>query len=218
MIRIICIAVGYAFGLIQTGYIIARCLKTDIRSSGSGNPGTTNALRTMGWLPGLLTFAGDSLKCVAAVMVVRALFGADAPGMKIVCGMYAGLGAVLGHDFPFYFKFKGGKGVATTAGLIFAVDPWMVPVPLTVFLLISIITRYVSIGSLSVMAILTAQFIIFGQLGWLSADPCYLPEIYAVMVLLALICVWQHRGNIRRLIAGSENKITIGSKKKDRSK
>ena len=111
MTRILCIVIGYAFGLIQTGYLIARCLKTDIRKSGSGNPGTTNALRTLGWVPGLLTFASDSLKCVAAVMVVRAVFGTQEPGMSILYGMYAGLGAVLGHDFPFYLNSKAGKAL-----------------------------------------------------------------------------------------------------------
>ena len=107
MERIICILIGYVFGLFQTGYFYGMTKHVDIRKHGSGNAGTTNALRTLGWTAGVITFIGDCLKCVLAVVVVHLLFGQNEN--IALLSMYAGMGAVLGHNFPFYLKFKGGK-------------------------------------------------------------------------------------------------------------
>ena len=121
MERLICVLVGYVFGLIQTGYIYGKKNGVDLRKKGSGNAGTTNALRTMGWKAGAVTLLGDCFKCVAAVVVVHLIYGKTHTDMMPLLSMYAGMGAVLGHNYPFYLKFKGGKGIAATAGLIISI-------------------------------------------------------------------------------------------------
>lgn len=115
--RIICILIGYAIGLFQTGYIYGKTQHIDIREHGSGNAGTTNTLRTLGFKAGAITFAGDCGKAILAIFISWLIFHAQYPeGIKLL-GMYAGLGAVLGHNYPFYMKFKGGKGIACTTGV-----------------------------------------------------------------------------------------------------
>ena len=105
--RIVCILIGYAIGLFQTGYIYGKTQHIDIREHGSGNAGTTNTLRTLGFKAGAITFAGDCGKAILAIFISWLIFHAQYPeGIKLL-GMYAGLGAVLGHNYPFYMKFKG---------------------------------------------------------------------------------------------------------------
>ena len=112
--RLISLLIGYGFGLFQTAIVIGKIQGFDIRKVGSGNAGTTNMLRTKGAKDALLTLIGDFMKAVCAVLIVQAVFARRAPQMIVLLKMYAGVGAVLGHDFPFYLRFKGGKGVATT--------------------------------------------------------------------------------------------------------
>ena len=109
MERIICVLIGYAFGLFQTGYIYGKAHNIDIRSQGSGNAGTTNALRTLGWKAGVATLLGDAFKCVFAVLTVQAIYRNSRGDILPLLSMYAGMGAVLGHNYPFYLEFKGGK-------------------------------------------------------------------------------------------------------------
>lgn len=118
MERIICLLIGYAFGLFQTAYIYGRLHGIDIRNYGSGNAGTTNTLRVFGTKAGLLVLVGDIMKCILAVVLVSCLFGSSHPEMVYLLKLYAAMGAIVGHNFPFYLKFKGGKGIAATAGLI----------------------------------------------------------------------------------------------------
>ena len=118
MIRLICVAIGYVFGLFQTSYIYGKMHGIDIRTQGSGNAGTTNALRVLGKKAGAITFLGDALKCVAAVLLVQALFGASHGDIRPLLALYAGAGVILGHNFPFYLGFKGGKGIAASAGMM----------------------------------------------------------------------------------------------------
>ena len=127
MERIICLAIGYICGLLQTGYLVGKMNHVDIRKEGSGNAGSTNALRVMGWKAGAMTFAGDVIKCLAAVLIARYLYR-DTEYVPLLA-MYAGMGATLGHNFPFYLKFKGGKGIAVLAGLVLATGFVMVPIP-----------------------------------------------------------------------------------------
>ena len=116
MERIICLVVGYACGLLQSGYLVGKMHHIDIRKAGSGNSGSTNALRVMGLKAGLMTFAGDVLKCFAAVLIVRAIYHGS--NILPLLMMYAGAGVTLGHNFPFYMNFKGGKGIAVMAALV----------------------------------------------------------------------------------------------------
>lgn len=204
MERLICLAIGYLFGLIQTGYIYGKLNKIDIRNHGSGNAGTTNALRTLGWKAGVITFVGDCLKCVVAVWVARFAF-THTDHVELLA-IYAGLGAVLGHNFPFYLKFKGGKGIASTVGLILAVNPLMFVVTALVFLGIVWFTQYVSLGSLVIMVLFVIQVVVYGQMGGFGLSSAERYEFYAIAVLLAVLAFWRHRANIKRLASGTENK------------
>ena len=152
MERIICIILGYAFGLFQTGYIYGRLHGIDIRQHGSGNSGSTNALRVMGVKAGAMVFMGDFLKTVIPCFLVR-IFFKNQPDFIYILILYTGFGVILGHNFPFYLKFKGGKGIAATAGIIFSLDLRLTFLCLAAFVLIVAVTRYVSLGSLVVSAL-----------------------------------------------------------------
>lgn len=213
MERIICVLIGYAFGLLQTGYIYGKLHHIDIRKMGSGNAGTTNALRTLGWKAGLITFLGDCFKCVAAVVVATLLYRESHTEMLPLLAMYAGAGAVLGHNYPFYLGFKGGKGIAATAGLIIStVNIWMVLICLLVFIGVVAVTRYVSVGSLLVVTIYLAEVVIYGQMGGFAVAPKYLWEMYAIAAFLMVSAFIKHRQNIKRLLNGTENKLSVGKR------
>ncbi len=209
--RIVALIVGYCLGLFQTGYIYGERHGVDIRSKGSGNAGTTNTLRVLGWKAGLITFIGDLLKAILAVLIIRFLYVGKYPDAIQVLELYAGFGAVLGHNFPFYLKFQGGKGIACTAGVILAVCPQAAPICLVLFVVSVAATRYVSLGSILVVTGYLIQAVIFGQLGYLGIQTEYLPEFYVVSACFTGMALWRHRANIKRLLTGTENKL--GAKK-----
>ena len=209
--RIVALIVGYCLGLFQTGYIYGERHGVDIRSKGSGNAGTTNTLRVLGWKAGLITFIGDLLKAILAVFIIRFLYVGKYPDAIQVLELYAGFGAVLGHNFPFYLKFQGGKGIACTAGVILAVCPQAAPICLVLFVVSVAATRYVSLGSILVVTGYLIQAVIFGQLGYLGIQTEYLPEFYVVSACFTGMALWRHRANIKRLLTGTENKL--GAKK-----
>lgn len=217
MERLICLAVGYVCGLLQTGYIVGELSHVDIRKQGSGNAGTTNALRVLGWKAGILTFAGDVLKCVIAFLIVFYLYrGSDC---RPLLTMYAGAGVTLGHNFPFYMHFKGGKGIAVMAGLVVVNSfwhlPWsllLIPVTLACFLIPVAATRYISVGSLAAYTVFLAEMILIGQWGWFDMDPGRCIELYIVLGLMTVLAWYRHKANLRRLADGTENKF--GTQKK----
>lgn len=214
MERIISVLIGYAFGLLQTGYLYGRLHHIDIRKQGSGNAGTTNALRTLGWKAGLVTFLGDCFKCVFAVVAVHLLFGKTQADILPVLSMYAGMGAVLGHNYPFYLKFKGGKGIAATAGLLISTtNIWMVLICLAAFVGIVGVTRYVSAGSLAVVVIYLTEVVIYGQMGGFGVTGTPLYEMYGIAAILMISAFYKHKENIKRLLAGTENKLSVGKNK-----
>ena len=214
MERLICVLVGYVFGLIQTGYIYGKKNGVDLRKKGSGNAGTTNALRTMGWKAGAVTLLGDWFKCVAAVVVVHLIYGKTHTDMMPLLSMYAGMGAVLGHNYPFYLKFKGGKGIAATAGLIISTtNIWIVLICLAAFIAIVATTRYVSLGSILVVISYLIQVIVFGQLGYLKLEGATLIEFYVISACFTVMALWRHRQNIVRLLNGTENKFGMKKEK-----
>lgn len=215
MERIICLVIGYVFGLLQTGYIYGKLHHIDIRKEGSGNAGTTNALRTLGWKAGLFTFLGDSFKCIFAVVAVHLIYGKTQQDILPLLAMYAGMGAVLGHNYPFYMRFKGGKGIATTAGLIASTLPIPVAaVCLLVFIVIVAATKYVSVGSLAVVTVYLAEVVIYGQYGGFGVSQGTAYEMYVIAGILLISAVYKHRENIKRLLNGNENKLSVGKSKK----
>ena len=197
MYRVLGLIIGYFLGCINFAYIIGRFKEhIDIRDYGSGNSGTTNAIRVMGWRLGMLTFLGDFLKSLVAYLVVAAVFD------NVVYGLYAGFGAILGHNWPVFLRFKGGKGIASTIGLIYAVD-WRLGllVSLEMFLVIYI-TKYVSLGSIIMAIIMPVGFYLFHS---------EVPEFTYVGLVLMVMALVRHKANIQRLLRGKENKI--GTKK-----
>lgn len=216
MERIICLVIGYAFGLFQTAYIYGRAHGIDIRKHGSGNAGTTNTLRVLGTKAGLIVFAGDVLKCILAVVVVRLLFGASHPDTIYLLMLYTGTGAILGHNFPFYLNFKGGKGIAATAGLILSFHPYFIPVGIVLFFGTFLTTHYVSLGSLLVYAGFMIEMVVCGQLGvFHGMSQVNLYELYAVAAFLTVMAYWKHRENIGRLLKGNERKTYLFKKNKE---
>lgn len=214
MERIICLIIGYAFGLIQTGYIYGKTQHIDIRKHGSGNAGTTNALRTMGWKAGAITFIGDCIKCIAAIVAVHLLYGTTQAEIMPVLVMYAGMGAVLGHNYPFYMNFKGGKGIATSFGLIICtLNLPCILACVAVFAVVVGVTKYVSAASLSSAIAYTVCVILYGQMGGFRVTGTNLTEIYIIGLILVVSAFYKHKSNIQRLMAGTENKIHIGEKK-----
>lgn len=210
--RLIALGIGYVFGLFQTGYFYGKSKGIDIRNEGSGNAGTTNSLRVLGWKAGLITFLGDLFKAILAVVLVKIIFEDRYPDAIKVLELYAGFGAVLGHNFPFYLKFKGGKGIACTSGMILAVCPLAAPLCLFLFIVSIAITRYVSLGSILVVTFYLIQVIVFGQMGYLHLEALYIPEFYIISACFTIMGLWRHRANISRLLHGTENKL--GAKKK----
>ena len=223
MERVFCLALGYVFGLFQTGYLYGRAHGIDIRSKGSGNSGTTNALRVMGKKAGLIVFAGDFLKTLIPCLLVRFFVG-DGGLYTHLLVLYTGFGVTLGHNFPFYLKFKGGKGIAAMAGLLAASDIRIALVCLAVFVIAVAATRYVSLGSLLVATLfflLTVYFTMSGSYGAAEGMDAsgmtsmntgrIQAECCAAAGVIAVMAFWRHRANIGRLIHGTENKL--GAKK-----
>lgn len=214
MERIICLAIGYVFGLFQTGYIYGRLNHIDIRDYGSGNAGTTNVMRTLGKKAGIITYLGDAFKAIICTIVVHFVFGKGNPEIEFLLVLYAGLGVILGHNFPFYLKFRGGKGIATTSGVVCALlfYNWMLVVlALVTFALVTFISKYVSLGSLVMVTGFFIEFVAFGQAGMINVLPAHLPEAYVIVFIIMALAYIRHKENIKRLIAGNERKI--GKKK-----
>lgn len=211
--RLICLVIGYALGLFQTGYIYGKAHNIDIREYGSGNAGTTNTLRTLGWKAGAVTFIGDLCKAMLAILIAWLLFRDRYPEGVLVLEMYAGIGAVLGHNYPFYLKFKGGKGIACTSGFILACFIPTAPVSLVLFVLAVGITGYVSLGSILVVISFLIQLIVFGQTGIINIPDAYRLEVYLLGAAFTLLALWRHHANIRRLLNGTENKFGSSKKK-----
>lgn len=217
MERIVCLLIGYVFGLFQTAYFYGKAHGIDIRQYGSGNSGSTNALRVLGTKAGLIVLAGDCLKCMLAVGIVRLIYGASHGDTIYLLCLYAGAGAVLGHNFPFYMNFKGGKGIAATAGLILSFHPYFIIMGVVVFFTVFLSTHLVSLGSLLVYAGFVVEMVVCGQLG-VFGDPALIQpqlyEMYAVSVFLAVMAYWRHRENIVRLLHGNERKTYLFKKNK----
>ena len=215
MVRLAALAIGYLFGLFQTAYIYGRAHGIDIRKYGSGNAGTTNTLRVLGTKAGLIVFAGDVIKCILAITVVRLLFADSHSDMNYLLALYAAAGAILGHNFPFYLGFKGGKGIAATAGLILAFHPAFIPVGAALFFITFGVTHYVSLGSLLVYAGFMIQIVVMGQLGGFGMAQARSTGRYRVSALLADVAYWKHRENIKRLLHGEERKTYLFKKNKE---
>ena len=213
IVKLIVIAVvSYLLGSCNFGVILSRSLKKeDIRDSGSGNAGTTNMMRTYGKTMGILTIFGDIVKVFVAIWIAfriisveetKMIFDSVSNNPQCVLKSFAGLFAVAGHIFPCFFKFKGGKGVATSGGMVIMIDWRIALILFAVFVVVILLTKYVSLGSI-IMAVLYPVFIglFYKEMG-----------LVIIALVFTLIVVVAHRENIKKLINHTENKI--GSKDK----
>lgn len=201
-IRILSLLIGYAFGCIQTAYIVGKIVKkVDVREHGSGNAGMTNVMRVVGRRAGLVVFVCDVAKAIGAFVVCALIFsggGSFFPvSLPLEPGLYAGLGVLLGHNFPFFLKFKGGKGIASSCGVMLALD-WRAAIAVYVVgASIIVLTRYISLCSLAMVLLFPLLLIFFS----------HRPEIVVVTFFMAGMAFFLHRGNILRLVQGTERKI-----------
>jgi glycerol-3-phosphate acyltransferase PlsY len=190
---LVAIAVGYLLGSLPFGYWAGRLRGIDLRLAGSGNTGATNVMRVLGLKIGLPVMALDIGKGAAAVVIARALSSDD------IVPVLAAAAAVTGHMYPLFLGFRGGKGVATGAGTMLALVPWIGVAAFILWLTVSLATRYVSIGSVVTAVAYPAATIASGQ-PWAVC-------IYTVGA--GAWVIWRHRANIARLRAGTENRINL---------
>lgn len=205
MILAATIIVAYLLGSIPFGYILVRLFRgEDVRQSGSGNIGATNVARKAPLL-GALTLILDAAKGFLAVSIGFAL-GLYASGsghsetLRIGCGAIAAVFAILGHLFPIWLKFRGGKGVATSVGVFVALAPKALVIALVIFAAIVAIFRYVSLGSIIAVAL-------FPLIAYLARDYHDSPVLLAAMCSVSVLIIAKHEGNIRRLLNGTEHKF-----------
>ena len=189
---------SYLLGCFSTGITISRAQGVDIRSKGSKNTGASNVLRVLGLKSGLVTFVGDFLKAALAVLIGHLLLPGETFGVMDFGKMLGGLFAVLGHNWPVFYGFKGGKGVACSAAVVFFVSPLWGIIAIVICLLVIAITRYISLGS---MTLLFLYMVFMCANHWGEWVKCLFT------VILFVLCVWRHRANIQRLLNGTENKI-----------
>ncbi|MBR4528740.1 MAG: glycerol-3-phosphate 1-O-acyltransferase PlsY [Lachnospiraceae bacterium] len=214
-VRALCLIIGYLFGMVQTAFFYGKLKGIDIRKHGSGNAGTTNTLRVLGTGAGFVVLIGDMLKCILAILFTDLLFGSRFPEIVYLIRIYTAAGCVIGHDFPFYMNFKGGKGIACTAGYLCAFHPAFIPMFLIAFLVPFLITHYVSLGSLCIYTGFVIQTVIMGQLGIFGMTQGELIELYLIAILMAALAFWQHRANVARLLSRSERKTYLFKKNQE---
>ena len=184
--------IGYALGNISTGIIVGKSTaNVDIRQHGSGNAGTTNMLRTLGWLPSVLTLIGDVLKALAAGLIGRAVAGENG-------AVIGGIFAVVGHNWPAALGFKGGKGIAASLGAILVVDPAMGFIMLGIQIIILAATRYMSVASIFTTTLYMVSTLIFRFGRW---------DLFALSVAVWGLALYSHKANIIRLKNGTENRL-----------
>jgi len=203
--RILAILIGYCIGLIQTAHIIGRVMGIDIREHGSGNAGATNALRVMGRKVGVTVLLADVFKGVLAFVICALIWnggGTFSGDGSVLPGLYGAIGAILGHCFPFYMKFKGGKGFATTIGLMMALDFRMFLIVTCVGVIIVLLTRYISLATLVLALMMPIIIYLFG----------YPLEVVIATALVTALVWFRHRANITRLLKGEENKFSFKKK------
>lgn len=196
---------AYLIGSLSFAVIVSRAMGlADPRSYGSGNPGATNVLRSGSRLAAIVTLLLDAAKGWLPVMLVK-WFGADG-GLGEGTQALAGLAAFVGHLYPVFFAFKGGKGVATAVGVLLAFEPLLAGAALLTFVIIVFFFRYVSLASIVAAVFAPAYYLLGNGVGWAASGAKAL-----AMTAMALLLIWRHRENIRRLLAGTESRL--GAKK-----
>jgi acyl phosphate:glycerol-3-phosphate acyltransferase len=206
MLTFAVVVVGsYLLGSIPFGYLAGRIAGVDIREYGSGNVGATNVTRTLGKSYGYPVFVADLLKGFGAVKISLLIAARVQPewNSSDMFGILAAIFSVLGHSFPLWLHFKGGKGVATSAGALFGLAPIAALVGAAIWMLIFCLTRYVSVASIAAAAALPPIILVTSWLSQTSGKPLFYSS-----VCLAAVVIWRHRSNLLRLIRGTEPRFT----------
>lgn len=186
MFRLWAILIGYIFGCFQTSFFLGKLYKIDIREHGSGNAGFTNANRVLGKKIGAIVFVADILKSIIAYFLCVSMF------KNQLAGIWAGFGVILGHDFPFFLKFRGGKGIAASIGLIMAYNWHLAIIAYILGIAAVVVSHKISVGSLIFISSLPFVFLKSGI------------EIVFLFVAMAILAFWQHRFNIKRILNHEE--------------
>lgn len=204
----VCFILGYIFGNIPNGYLYAKSQGVDIYHQGSGNPGSTNVLRTLGKRAGITVLLMDIAKCMVPIFLMILFWKPANEDQKTLILMLTGIGAILGHNFPILPGVKGGKGVACTGALLIALAPLYTLGLLCFFILIVLTTKYVSLSSVLSVFVFFLSVLLMGKSGILFpfSEAIYLP-MCGLSLFLALLCLFQHRENMKRLMNGTENKF-----------
>ena len=208
ILAVLSIIAAYLLGSINFAVIFTKSFKNeDIREHGSGNAGTTNVMRVGGFLPGILTFVFDALKGFVACMAGKLAFsyafgGSEAWWALPLSGAYfCGVACIVGHIFPVFFKFHGGKGVATCVGIFAVCCPIAIAIGLAVFAVVTVLSRYVSLASL------TATVVVITLATVLRSDDTNVAVQVICCLIMAALIFYKHMSNIKRLIAGKENRV-----------
>lgn len=195
---------AYLIGSIPTGYLVARSRGIDIRAVGSGNIGATNAVRTLGWTAGILVLLVDALKGWLAVAVAAPMVASAFPGVPVdYLRITAGVAVILGHNFTCWLRFKGGKGVATTGGVLAGLVPWTLLIAVGAWGLGTAATRIVSVGSLAAAISLPIAT-------WFTTH--HDAGLTIVTGAMGILAIYKHRQNIRRLASGTESRLQFKKK------
>lgn len=197
---IVCLILGYLIGTFSTSYIVGMARHLDIRKYGSGNAGTTNALRVLGTKAGIITFAGDFFKAFIPLTLMKYVIWPGEDFLYLMM-LIMGFGIVIGHNYPVWLGFKGGKGIAATGGVFVAFDPWIFIPGIILFLGVIFLSKYVSLGSLCLSVLFPIWMILT-----MKSDPYY-GWIIFVTFLYTISAFVRHRANIVRLANGTENPI-----------
>lgn len=217
---IIAIILSYLFGSISFSIIVTRIFKknADIRDMGSGNAGTTNVLRSIGRVPAVITFIGDFSKCVIAVFFSRLIFNnfTYAPELTVLLVSYlSGIACIMGHLFPCFYGFRGGKGVLTTAAMVLIIDWRVFLILFVIFAVVFLLSRIVSLSSIAAASLYPfATFIVTYFIDYKNSIVTGIPLSYVWVVtfltlIVAITVVWKHSENIKRLKEGTEKKISL---------
>ena len=189
------IVAAYLVGSIDFAVIVGRMHGVDIHKEGSGNPGMSNVLRTMGRVPAAMVFIGDTLK--GTIGAAMGMVASGVPDPMVHWAFLTGLAAVVGHCYPVFHGFKGGKGVATGGGVLLFTVPIAALIEIGIWFLVFLLTRTASIGSM-IIVVITIPMLIWQGVSGLA--------LVWVALMIALV-VWRHRGNIKRMVSGSEEKV-----------
>lgn len=212
ILLLLAIVLGYLLGSLNSSLIVGKFYGVDVRKHGSGNAGATNTFRTLGKKAALYTFIGDFLKgiisCLAGFYLIKLVLPSfDNPTLGL---MFAGLGCILGHNWPVYFGFRGGKGVLTSFAVMIMMGPLPTLVVFVIFIIIAFITRYVSLASITAAALLPVVGGVFGK----SLKISDVKSFVIFTVIIAVLVIYRHSSNVKRLLNGTESKFSLSKRGK----